>query len=243
MEGRIPPKDRSLDKRMVALGVVSFLALAGLFCLGLYGIGPLLRSYFPPQPEIGPPPAYVPPARTHEEPPAETEEPQVPDIEIRERGADGNAPAEEPGSSDEGVRQDESGLTVRLEPEDGSRPSTGHPGRPSTRPERRSRLPDDGAERPRASTEGKNRPASTASEKRAFRVDTGTFANKANAESLAADLESHGYKPEVKSVQMEDRTVYRVQLGGYKSREDAQELANDLSAKGYSPTVTEETSE
>jgi len=213
---QIHPKDRNLDKRVMALGVVGFMALTGLFfCLGLYCVGPVLRSHFRPQPEIKPPSAYAPPARLHQEtpPPPEPERGTILDLEITER-SDTSADERRRSPSDEGVYQDESGLTVRLEPEDGDEPPVGRSGDSSAR-----------------------------QEKRVFRVQAGMFANKTNAESLAADLKANGYKAEVQSVQMEDRTAYRVQLGKYKTREDARELANDLSAKGYSPMVTEETPE
>ncbi|HUV05741.1 MAG TPA: SPOR domain-containing protein [Armatimonadota bacterium] len=233
------PNDRNLDKRMTALGVVGFVVLAGLFfCLGTFCLGPMLRSRFVPQPEARPSPTFSPPARPHREAPApeEPKEGTILDLEITERG-------EGHGAATDDIRQDESSLTVKLGPNDtGRRPKTS-----TAEPERtgKAKRPssEGGVERPRASTEGGSRPASTSSQKRVFGVQAGTFANKANAETLAADLKSRGYKPEMKSVQMEDHTVYRVEVGEYKTREDAQGVADDLSSEGCSALVTEESSE
>ncbi len=117
--------DRNIDKRITALGVVGFLALAAaFFFLGLLCIGPLVRSHLLPSREVTQSPSHVLPAEPGVRTPSDTEtreEPSV-DIEITERTED--EPAEDQtGLSDEGVRQDEDSLTVTLEPEGRERPA------------------------------------------------------------------------------------------------------------------------
>jgi cell division protein FtsN len=71
-----------------------------------------------------------------------------------------------------------------------------------------------------------------------YRVQAGTFANKTSADNLAADLSERGYRAEVKTVILEDRTLYRVQVGEYKSRTSADQVSDKLKGEGYSPTVS-----
>lgn len=236
----IRPGDRRIDSRMIALGVVGFLALAtAFFFLGLLCIGPMVRSRLQTPKEVPQSPAYAPAEADRETSAADkNEEPEL-DVEITERsGEDGEQTTES--SPDSDVRQDEQSLTLTLRPEGREKSSSGRSGTQPGEPEAPKKRPagaDTGIERPRAATERTHPPASSSSVTSTFRVQAGTFAIRTNAENLAADLSNRGYKAEIVTVPSEDRTLYRVQLSGYKTREGAEELAKDLSAKGYTPTV------
>lgn len=244
----IRPTDRKLDTRVIILGALGFLALATVFFfLGLFCIGPMMRNHFQPSQEVASSPSHTPRTSVGDEASRDTETPYDSnlDIEITEEGEETPSAADEgTATGDQAVRQDDEGLTITLEPE---QPETATA---STRSEESTRQtgdrsasssvrPRSGMEKPRASVEIRHeKPTETAeTSSRLFRVQAGTFANRANADALATELREKGYKTEIHSVQVEDRTLYRVQLGGYRTREDAQELANDLSAEGYSPTI------
>ncbi len=230
--------DRNIDKRITALGVVGFLALAAaFFFLGLLCIGPLVRSHLLPSREVTQSPSHVLPAEPGVRTPSDTEtreEPSV-DIEITERTED--EPAEDQtGLSDEGVRQDEDSLTVTLEPEGRERPA-------DTRPGRRPAREDSGPRRPGTGWDSTREPESTPSGSRIFSVRVGTFSNRANAENLAADLRRQGFAAEAGAVPIEGQTLYRVQVGEYETREDAQEVADKLVKSGHAPIITTERKE
>ena len=230
--------DRNIDKRITALGVVGFLALAAaFFFLGLFCLGPLVRSHLLPSREVTQSPSHVTSAEPGVRTPSDTEareEPSV-DIEITERTEDEPA-GDETGLSDEGLRQDEDSLTVTLEQEGRERPSAARPGR---RPARE----DGGPRRPGTATDSTREPTSTSSGSRIFRVRVGTFSDRANAENLAADLRRQGFAAEASPVLVEGQTLYRVQVGEYKTRDDAQEVADKLIKSGHAPIITTERKE
>ena len=207
----IRPSDRKIDRRMMALGIVGFLALAGVFFfLGLFCIGPMMRSHSPARNEAAQPSSAPQAAPSEEQPPL--------DIEITEHGT---SPAEEPVG--ESSSRDESRINVTLEPKE-----TGKPAQPT----------DAG---PEGSGTAENAPGSTpASKTDIYRIQAGTFASRTNAEVLADSLRDAGYKPDIKAVQGGERTLYRVQIGEYKTREDAQKPADNLTAAGYAPIIVAE---
>lgn len=245
-------RGETMDTRLKVLGFLGFTVLAGvLFCVGLFLIGPAMRTHFTPsvQPTQSRP-VYNP--RTpvdQQDSEAVTEEPSTGgevDVEITERSNGGSTSKADdiPTAKEDGLRQDRDSLTVQLEPVDERRSEPQHEksssksdstARPNHEPEN-----SPSVERPRAATETSGRVSSPPSSSHSYKVQTGTFANRANAEVLADDLRAKGYKAEIKTVQVEDRTLYRVQVGAYRTSEDAQELAKDLSAEGYSATVVDE---
>jgi cell division septation protein DedD len=227
--GNMRPTDRNIDKRMIAVGVLGFLALAGVFfLLGVFCIGPLVRSHFGPSQEVSQAPTYTPP-QPDTNAAESADSPEDLDVEITEQGED--QAATDGQASDEGVHRDGNDLTLTLESEDQTRPGAERSQSPAREQEH--------AERPKPTSGGQEH-AAPSSGSHTYRVQVGTFANRTNADNLAADLKEKGYRVEVHSVQVEDRTLYRVQLGKYKAREDAQELASDLTGSGYNPTVVAE---
>lgn len=244
-------RGEKMDTRLKVLGFLGFTVLAGmLFCLGLFLIGPAMRTHFaPPVQPAQSKPIYTPqtsPEQQVNEP--VTEEPSTGgnvDVEITERpkGESISKADDIAGAREDGLRQDKDSLTVRLEPvherhnEPVHEKSLSKPGstvRPNGETE------DSSVERPRAATQTGGRVSSNPSNSHSYNVQAGTFANRANAETLVEDLRAKGYKAEIKTIQVEDRMLHRVQVGTYRTREDAQELANDLSAQGYSATVIDE---
>jgi len=240
----IGPSDRDIDKRMMVFGVVICLALAAMFfLLGLLYIGPKLRSARSPHPMVQAPgqtPSAPRPAPEVQEQPEEAEAPSL-DVEITEKGEEGTSDESQTGeSAQDGVAQDDSGLTITLEPEVRENASSERASPPTARPEEqpkpRPAYPSEREmERPRAVVETRRSAAADV-----YRIQAGTFANRTNAEDLEAHLRRRGYKPEVEAVQVRDRILYRVQIGEYRNREDARELAKDLAAQGYSPIITHE---
>ena len=227
---RIRPRQRKI---VTALGIVGSLALAVvLFLVGLFCIGPMIRSYLHPAGEVGYSPIYAPPSKPYREAasrPKAEEEPAL-DVEITERRYGDTESSPEPSSDENESSADDRKLSSErsesAHPEDADKFGT------ST---------DSKVERPRTAAEGKPRPAPTESRTHVFRVQAGTFANKTNAENLAADLNEQGYKAEIRTAEVEGRTLYRVQTGEYETRKGAEELVTKLSAKGYSPALVAET--
>jgi len=225
----IRPTDRKMSARTIALGTVACLALAsGFFFAGLWGLGPLLRQYLNPNPRTEQA-IQVPSSTPTEQSPSEApsaEQTQL-DVQITEEGENQQtSPSDQALSSDSGVKQDESGLTVTLEPKGDAR----KPASPAPAEKEKAVSPRDAGTQPQTPVSGS----------RAYRVQAGTFANRTNAENIAADLKQRGYKPEIKPVQREAGTLYRVEMGSFKTREGAQDLVDDLSRKGYSPTISAE---
>jgi cell division protein FtsN len=256
MAKHVPQKTEGrIDRRVKILGFLGFTAIGCLlFCVGLFVIGPAIRTHFtPPTQPVKSKPVYTPPTADQEDTslsPSQPSEEENIDVEITERSSSTPLQNHEeiPVARESDIRQDSDSISVRLEPtEKYNRSSTRET--TSTSPKspsapRRTHEPDEepSTERPRVATHttGKVTAESAEAGSRLYKVQAGTFANRANAEALAEDLRSKGYKVEIRTVQVEDRTLHRVQLGAYKSREDAQELANDLSEQGYSPTVVED---
>lgn len=217
-------KEGSLDKRVMILGALGFMALAAIFFfVGLICLGPMIRSRLEtPKPVQTQTPRPYTQSRERANGSSDEQVPSI-NLEITERTAKDE-------SQDEGVRMEEDGITVTLEPE---RPEKPAKAKPETEEEPTdARIPEQevSIDPPRVATTGT----------RIYRVQAGTFANKANADRLMADLKARGYKPEIRSSESGDRTLYRIQLGGYKTQEDAQELAKDLKAEGFEPAVVAE---
>ena len=238
-----------MSGRTIALGVVGFLILAtGFFFLGMLCLPPLLRGYMEPSPKVeqtAQTPEPAPPAPRSAESPMDTAgNPKGSlDVQVMEESQDQTTNAVN--AAESGVKQDDSGLTITLEPKDqqkddqtttatadsGKSPEPAAPKSHAEKPKSEPQPPSDSGSAGHA--------ASTSSSGKAhYRVQTGTFANRKNAESLAADLRDRGYKPDVRAVQGEAGTLYRVEIGEYKTRQGAQDLVDELSGKGYSPSVT-----
>lgn len=219
----IGPTDRNIERRTVALGVVGFLLLSGVFFgLAFFCIGPRMRS---PVQRLTPSrsaPSYIPPQasdrnyahRTDEDQPAIHLQVIEREVERASREAEEASGARDREDRRDRVaaREDASAsfetLTV---PQDA--PNIKHPPAELGR-----RGP------PLAQT-------------KVFKVQVGTFVKDYNAATLASDLQGKGFKATVTAVQVEGHRLYRVKLGRFKTREDAQELASDLSAVGYASAI------
>lgn len=230
-----------IGKPLTALGVIGFLALAGVFSLLAFFSTPIVRSYLKSRSQA-PQTVYDPPThRRAENKPAETQEPQQPlDVEITEQGQTETPTDDQTQSGDAQVNPEDNSLTITLEPQgqDSQSPAkpteTEKPRRPKPRQETVS------IERPRSSTETTH---SVTIPGKVYRVQAGTFASRENAQTLADDLKENGYHPEIKAIPSQDRTLYRVQLGGFKTQEGAKDLSKDLSNDGYTPTLITEKAE
>lgn len=206
---------------MVALGIFGFLVLAlAFFFIGLLCIGPMVRNHFQKPSTTAESPSSYPSLRHDTNtPPAEEEKQPGLDIEITEQGVDSSS--DQTSSEETGVKQDDNGLTITLEPNKTN----------SDRSDESKK--SDSIEKPRTTTQN-------STSKSSYRVQAGTFADKNNADKLVQELKDKGYRPEVKSTESGDRTLYRVQVGAYKSREAAQDFADELTSSGYSPSVVEQ---
>ena len=67
-----------------------------------------------------------------------------------------------------------------------------------------------------------------------YRVQTGAFAKKANADKLAADLKAKGFDTYI----VKAGALYKVQVGAYSKKDNATAMAAKLKAAGYSTFIT-----
>ncbi len=234
---------------MIALGVVVCLVLAaGFFCLGSFCIAPMLKNHLNPPPKANQPVAVhqtvpSPPVEQPAEAPTDTagKADTSLDVQVTEEGQD-QTTGDQASGSDNGVKQDSSGLTVTLEPNDQQKSGQTTSSTEETAKPSETAVPKTQVEKPEPQPVHENssmgHSSSSQSGRSRYRVQAGTFASKSNADALAKDLRAHGYKPEVRTVQGEAGTLYRVEVGDYRSRQGAQDMADELSGKGYSPSVT-----
>lgn len=67
-----------------------------------------------------------------------------------------------------------------------------------------------------------------------YRVQTGAFAKKANADALAAALKAKGFDTYI----VKAGALYKVQVGAYSKKDNATAMAAKLKAAGYSTYIT-----
>ena len=77
----------------------------------------------------------------------------------------------------------------------------------------------------------------TASESGMWAVQLGSFADKDNAERLAADLRDKGYAAFLSQLQTDSGALQRVRVGPQKDRESAEAIAAQLAKTGLSSQV------
>ncbi|MDI6827667.1 MAG: SPOR domain-containing protein [Armatimonadota bacterium] len=237
----IRQKEGEIDRRIIALGVIGFMALAAVFMLGFLIIGPKIGN----SPEntsqqvSTPTQEQTPPMRMIEELPRNEEKPAV-EVEITEHKEEPQTKAEPETTeqkANEGVKVNGNEITMTLEPKKDDLSTNVEKKtkeKPTSQPAEHSEL-----ERPRVATE----PKTLAAPQIIYRVQVGKYRNKENADQLASELQEKGYKARIVPTKDGERTFYHVQIGRYNIREDAQELANDLVDEGYSPTVISEPKE
>lgn len=71
-------------------------------------------------------------------------------------------------------------------------------------------------------------------EKTLYRVQTGAFSKKANADALAAELKSAGFDTYI----VQSGKLYKVQVGTYSKKSNAESMASRLKAAGYDTYIT-----
>lgn len=71
-------------------------------------------------------------------------------------------------------------------------------------------------------------------EKTLYRVQTGAFSKKANADALAAELKSAGFDTYI----VQSGKLYKVQVGAYGKKSNAESMASRLKAAGYDTYIT-----
>mgnify|MGYP002795963894 FL=1 len=70
-----------------------------------------------------------------------------------------------------------------------------------------------------------------------YRVQTGAFAVKANAQRLLDELEDKGYDAFITTVDLSGRILYRVQVGAFSVRSNAENMRDNLKAAGYDAII------
>ena len=70
-----------------------------------------------------------------------------------------------------------------------------------------------------------------------YRVQTGAFAVKANAQRLLDELEDKGYDAFITTVDLSGRILYRVQVGAFSIRTNAENMRDNLKAAGYDAII------
>lgn len=81
-------------------------------------------------------------------------------------------------------------------------------------------------------------PDKTTAQASLYRVRAGIFADRANADTLAARLSSAGFAPAVYQVRRDSAIMFSVQLGAFRKRESADKLAQGLRNAGFEATIT-----
>ena len=77
-------------------------------------------------------------------------------------------------------------------------------------------------------------PPTPTESKTLYRVQTGAFSKKANADALAAKLKAAGFDTYI----TQSDNLYRVQVGAYSSKANAEAMASKLKAAGYDTYIT-----
>lgn len=66
-----------------------------------------------------------------------------------------------------------------------------------------------------------------------YRVQTGAFSKRANAERLMAKLEDQGFEVFITTVDNDGKLLYRVQVGAYSVKSNAEAMQRRLQAAGF----------
>jgi cell division protein FtsN len=233
----------SADKTNKWIKIIGIPALIiSAYCLGLYVLGPWFKSYSGPRSQIAQSPV---PSSLRTQISSNKKEPKL-DLQITENKA---TPSAQTNNADyNGVKKNGKDLTITLEPGTGAQqadqqnPDSDANNQTPMEPSQPAQV-EQPKRAPQSSTidagtvERSRAAVSSAARKGLYRVQSGTYSNKASADRLAQDLSEHGYKAQVTSAQMEDRTLYRVTVGEYKSRSAEDEVVHRMKSDGYNSTV------
>ncbi len=72
-----------------------------------------------------------------------------------------------------------------------------------------------------------------------YRVQSGAFAEKANADRLLEELKGKGYDTFITTVDLAGRILYRVQVGAFSVRSNAENMRDRLLADGYDAIIVQ----
>lgn len=72
-----------------------------------------------------------------------------------------------------------------------------------------------------------------------YRVQSGAFAVRANADRLLAELKGKGYEAFIATVDLSGQILYRVQVGAYSIRPNAEAMRDRLLADGYDAIIVQ----
>ena len=72
-----------------------------------------------------------------------------------------------------------------------------------------------------------------------YRVQTGAFAERANADRLLSELQNRGYETFMITADIGGRILYRVQVGAYSNRSNAEAMRDRLLADGYDAIIVQ----
>lgn len=232
-------KSGNIDPRVKFIAIPILLITA--FLLGALVIGPWWKSHTGAQTDVAQSPMPSSPRSL----PSTSDKQSIPKVEMEVTENKPTPPADKTNAADaNGVKKDGNSITVTMDPNSGDK-------QPEVQtPEQTTDAETPVEEAPQVkkhtapavntdntSAEKSRTAVSAPSNKSSYRVQAGTYTNKASADRLSSDLADHGYRAEVKTVQVEARTLYRVQIGEYKSKTNADEVASKLKDDGYSPTV------
>lgn len=71
-----------------------------------------------------------------------------------------------------------------------------------------------------------------------YRVRVGSFANRDNAQNLAAELNGRGYSTTIIRDEGGSSTTYRLQVGAYRDKKTADNTLKELKANGYDAVIS-----
>ena len=218
------------NRQMMAIAAVAFTLLACFFLIFLF-VGPRRNA----EPALNQTPPPMPYSTQQVQPAPNT----VPNIDLKVTEKDPNAVTPETPQPDTGtVSQDGNNLTIPLEPDANTvKPDTTPAPSPELPVKPEPVKPVVEPPKPVKAPVTIDNPGRNAASKGSYKVQAGAYANKANADKLAADLSRKGYSVEIQSSLAESLTLYKVLIGNFKSREDAQRLASELNAKGNNASV------
>ena len=72
-----------------------------------------------------------------------------------------------------------------------------------------------------------------------YRVQSGAFAVRANADRLLVELKDRGYDAFIATVDLGGQLLYRVQVGAYSIRSNAEIMRDQLLADGYDAIIVQ----
>jgi len=225
-----PAPCRSTGQR-IFITSIAVLAVAGMFLLGCFVLGPWLRNRQSDVPEVAttaPVPMTSPIPDTDEAvsvPHRPESRPDSPSVDVTVTEVPVSEPAVAHNNADEAVTD-----------------------APVSSDFNSDSVPEPVLTEPRTVVASEPNPASsdhistvdTDATPALYRVRAGLFADKANADMLSAKLAAAGFAPAIAQVDKSGQRLYSVQVGAFRSRSSADSLAKSLRSSGFEAVVTTE---